>query len=280
MPRERCQGYRPRRPQPRGRFASFRRALAGRGRRGARRNHPFRRRAQLPWRLLQRCSTAGLRVEPGGRARRGPRLLCSQAPRTCGLGEGPRRRRPGDEARALGYFQRPPPEGMPEMLLNAQPPSPREAPEGIFIKPVDDLRRRAATFRSSPTRMEWGMRRRSWRRASSLIRRAPWATTCEPSSRQSMAGRRPGRWRSSPRAWPASTGSAPRPGHRGAGGIRVRRPRDPRWVRDGRPGATLQASQMGTDMWRSLGFVEVTRYRRYLAPAAQPAMSARKAERD
>jgi hypothetical protein len=32
--------------------------------------------------------------------------------------------------------------------------------------------------------------------------------------------------------------------------------------------AALQASQMGTEMWRALGFVEVTRYQRFLAPPA------------
>jgi hypothetical protein len=34
--------------------------------------------------------------------------------------------------------------------------------------------------------------------------------------------------------------------------------------------AALQASQMGTGMWRALGFVEVTRYRRFLAPPSVP----------
>jgi ribosomal protein S18 acetylase RimI-like enzyme len=33
--------------------------------------------------------------------------------------------------------------------------------------------------------------------------------------------------------------------------------------------ACLQASQQGAGMWRSLGFAEVTRYRRYLAPGAR-----------
>ena len=66
-------------------------------------------------------------------------------------------------------------------------------------------------------------------------------------------------------SWVA-TGTS-RPGTWPRGGLRFRLARES--LEQGVKAVTLQALKMGTRMWRSLGFAEVTRYRRYLAPPSR-----------
>lgn len=174
--------------------------------------------------------------------------------------------------RGLGFFQRPPPEGMPGMVLGEMPPDPQTLPDGALIERVSDLEsaRRyllvvaeAYGMAQAPPELAPGL----FFEPSSVLSEnviAVLATFDDRPAAGAMAIVVDG---VAGLYWVAT---APWARGRGLGEACATLATQAGFELGARM-AALQASQMGTEMWRSLGFVEVTRYRRFLAPAARPA---------
>lgn len=172
----------------------------------------------------------------------------------------------------LGFFQRPPPEGMPGMVLGERPPDLPTLVAGAQLERVSDLEtaRRyllvvaeAYGMEGAPPELAAGV----FFEPSSALGENVSAVLATLDGRPAagamaiLAGGAAGLY------WVATA-----PWARGRGlGAACAMLATRAGFELGAQIATLQASQIGARMWRSLGFVEVTRYRRFLAPPpAQP----------
>jgi hypothetical protein len=175
------------------------------------------------------------------------------------------------EARRQGFFARPPAEGMPGMVLDRRPLDSPTVPAGAAIEPILDIE--AARRYLRVVADAYGMDGVPPELVAKLF--------CEPSSvlRENVSAvlaTLDGRPAAGAMAilvggvaglyWVAT---APWARGRGLGAACATLVTQGGFELGARSTA-LQASQMGARMWRSLGFVEVTRYRRFLAspPAA------------
>ena len=177
-----------------------------------------------------------------------------------------------EEARRQGFFQRPPPEGMPGMVLSGEPPEQPSPPPGARIDPIGDpgaaaeylgVVADAYGMAEAPAELAAGL----FFEPASVLGENVHAVLATVEGRPAAGAMAivsdgvAGLYWVATAHWARGRGlgaaCAARATH---GGLEL-----------GANMAALQASQMGTEMWRSLGFVEVTRYRRYLAPAPGPA---------
>jgi hypothetical protein len=173
------------------------------------------------------------------------------------------------EVRGRGFFQRPPPEGMPGMVLTGRPAKTPSPPAAVQIESIEDsgaadeyLRVVAAAYEmeSAPAELAAGL---LFEPSSALAdnARAILARVDGRAAAGAMAILSDGvaglYWVATA-PWARGRGlGAACAWHATAAGFNL-----------GAEMVCLQASQMGTRMWESLGFSEVTRYRRYLAPGA------------
>lgn len=176
-----------------------------------------------------------------------------------------------EEVRSRGYFQRPPPEGMPGMVLSARPSAAPELPTGASIEPVEGLE--SARRYLHVVADAYGMGDAPPELAAGLFFEPACALSENAHAVLATVDGRPAAGALAIITdgvaglyWVAT---APWARDRGLGAACATRATLACFER-GAELVGLQASQMGTGMWRSLGFEEVTRYRRYLAPAARP----------
>jgi hypothetical protein len=173
------------------------------------------------------------------------------------------------EVRERGFFQRPPAEGMPGMVLSTQPTQAPSPPPDARIEAVADLNAAGEYLRvvaaayemgSAPPELAAGL----LFEPSSVLARNVQAVLAHVDGRPAAGAMTivtdgvAGLYWVATAPWARGRGlGAACAWHVTAAGFDL-----------GAQMACLQASQMGARMWRSLGFAEVTRYQRYLAPGA------------